>query len=48
MALNQNEAPEGYVAVEDDAADACNRCHIHYMSGMCVKQACTPVEVPHA
>lgn len=44
MALNPNEAPKGFVAVEDDSADACDRCHVRYMSRLCLKQRCDQVE----
>ena len=36
--VDPNEAPEGYVAVEDDSPDACNFCDIEYGSRLCFGQ----------
>ena len=38
--LNPNEAPEGFVAVEDDAPDACDKCHVRYWIALCFRQKC--------
>ena len=36
--VDPNEAPEGYMAVEDDSPDACNFCDIEYGSRLCLGQ----------
>ena len=36
--VDPNEAPEGYVAVEDDSPDACDFCDIKYGSCLCFGQ----------
>ena len=37
MAVNPNEAPEGYVAVE---AEGCGGCVFEYLSKECISAAC--------
>ena len=39
--VDPNEAPPGYVAVEDDSPDACNFCDIEYGSRLCFGQGCS-------
>ena len=38
--LDPNEAPDGYVAMEDDASNACDFCDIKYGSSLCMDQRC--------
>ena len=40
MPVNPNEAPPGFVAVEDDDANACEYCHVGYGTRLCMKQYC--------
>ena len=38
--VDPNEAPDGYVAVDDDSPDACNFCDIEGGSRLCFGQRC--------
>ena len=38
--VDPNEAPEGYMAVADGAANACDACDIQYFSRLCMTQEC--------
>ena len=40
MSVNPNEAPPGFVAVEDDDSDACDHCDVRYGTRLCMKQYC--------
>ena len=39
--VDPNEAPDGYMAVEDDSPDACNFCDIEHGSRLCFGQKCS-------